>query len=403
LKLLATLALVCAILSASASASARAPTVSPIAYGVADDSSKYADDGGAHFYTNLPGAGLTENRWTLAWNPANPSAIEELPFLERAAPLARQAGVRVLLALYSKVAAQHDPEAFCSWAGTVASTVMRWGITEFVVWNEPNTRLFWFPQKDDAGRDVAAAAYEPLLARCYDTIKSANPGATVIGMGLSPRASTPQSNEPLVFLRDVGKAYRASGRALPLMDQLAIHPYPNPNRPTDAPSVGYPSPERYGISNLSRVKQAVWDAFHGTGQQTTLNGLTFRIDEIGWQVDTSGLPGYVNQENVRTVDQATQAAYLAQMVQTYFACDPTVTDVLLFLLVDEAFRNGRDATGKVVGGGWQSGLMTVGGQQREAYDKMGQLTTEGRDACADRRITWTPATSPKAKARSTGR
>lgn len=137
----------------------------------------------------------------------------------------------------------------------------RWGITEFIVGNEPNTRLFWLPQKDDAGRDVAAAAYEPLLARCYDTIKAANPGATVIGPGLSPRASTPRSNEPLAFLRDVGDAYRASGRTRPLMDELAIHPYPNPSSPTDARNVGYPSPERYGISNLSRVKQAVWDAF----------------------------------------------------------------------------------------------------------------------------------------------
>ena len=60
------------------------------------------------------------------------------------------------------------------------------------------------------------------------------------------------------------------------------------------------------------MKQAVWDAFHGTAQPTTLKGLTFRIDEIGWQVDTTGMPGYLNPENVRTVDESTQAAYLAQ-------------------------------------------------------------------------------------------
>jgi hypothetical protein len=396
-KYLATLVLVGIICVGSPAASA--PTVPPIIYGVADDSPKYADDGGKRFNKNLLGAGLSENRWTLAWNPTNPTAIEELPLLEQAAPLAQEASVRVVLALYSNVASQHDPEAFCSWAGTVAHTVRQWGITEFIVGNEPNTRLFWFPQKDDTGRDVAAPAYEALLARCYDSIKAANPAATVIGMGLSPRASTLQSNEPLVFLRDLGQAYRASGRTLPLMDQLAIHPYPNPNSPTDAPRVGYRSPNRYGISNLSRVKQAVWDAFHGSAQPTTLNGLTFRIDEVGWQVDTSGLPGYVNRENVRTVNQATQAAYLQQMVQSYFACDPTVTDVLLFLLVDEPFRNGRDATGNVVGGGWQSGLMTVDQRRREAYEEMRQLAAEGRAACSGRRIAWTPATSTKAKAR----
>jgi hypothetical protein len=392
-KLLAVLALVGVALAPSAAATA--PAVAPITYGVADDASKYADDGGARFYAGLP-AGLTQNRWTLAWNPAKPSAIEELPFLERAAPIAQRAGVRVVLSLYSKIASQHDPAAFCSWAGRVAGTVKRWGIRELIVGNEPNTRLFWLPQKDEAGRDVASAAYEALLARCYDTIKAANPGATVIGMGLSPRASTRRSNEPLVFLRDVGKAYRASGRTRPLMDQLAIHPYPNPSSPTDAPSVGYASSQRFGISNLSRVKQTVWDAFNGTSQPTTLNGLTFRIDEIGWQVDTSGLPGYVNAENVPTIDESTQATYVAQMVQTYFACDPTVTDVLLFLLVDEPYRNGRDATGKLVGGGWQSGLMTVDRRQRDSYDTMQGLAARGRDACAGRRVTWKPAAGAKA-------
>jgi hypothetical protein len=388
-KLLAALALACATFAAAATA-ATAPTVAPIAYGVADDTSKYAGDGGASFYSHLLGAGLTENRWTLAWDPDDPTSITELPFLERAAPAAQEAGVRVVLALYSKKASVHDPELFCAWAGKVAETVKQWGIKELIVWNEPNTRLYWFPQKDAAGRDVAAPAYAALLARCYDAIKAANPDAQVVGMGLSPRASTRESNEPLTFLRDVGKAYRASGRQLPLMDQLAIHPYPNPNSPTDAPSVGYPSPLRYGISNLDRVKQAVWEAFNGTAQPTTLNGLTFRIDEVGWQVDTTGLAGYVNPENVRTVSEQTQAAYLARMVQTYFACDPSVTDVLLFLLVDERYRNGRDETGRVVGGGWQSGLLTADWEPRPAYAEMAKLAAEGRAACAARVVQWAP-------------
>jgi hypothetical protein len=387
-RLLATLALVGITLSAPAGASVT--SLPPIAYGVADDVSKYADDGGAGFYPSLRGAGLTQNRWTLTWNPGKPKVIEELPFLERAAPLAQRAGVRVTLALYSKVASRHDPEDFCSWTGNVVRTVEKWGIREFIVGNEPNTRLFWLPQKDAEGTDVAAPAFTALLARCYDEIKRTNARATVIGMGLSPRASTQQSNEPLVFLRDVGKAYRASGRKRPLMDQLAIHPYPNPSSPTDAPHIGYPSPARYGISNLARVKQAVWDAFNGTGQPTTLEGLTFRIDEIGWQVDTTGLPGYVNSENVATIDEATQAAYVTQMVGTYFACDPVVTDVLLFLLLDERYRNGRDATGRLLGGGWQSGLMTFGGQRRQSYEAMGRLAAQGRSACSSRQITWAP-------------
>ena len=64
---------------------------------MADDASKFADDGGSWFYGELQGAGLTQNRWTLAFDPANPTAIDELPFIERAAPKAEAAGVRILL------------------------------------------------------------------------------------------------------------------------------------------------------------------------------------------------------------------------------------------------------------------------------------------------------------------
>src|SRR4029077_3993650 len=106
------------------------------------------------------------------------------------------------------------------------------------VWNEPNTRLYWSPQKDSSGRGVAAPQYEALLAKGYDFLHATDPAANVIARGRSPRASTNTSNEPLVFLRDVGKAYRASGRTTPIMDELSVHPYPNPSRPTDGPEVG---------------------------------------------------------------------------------------------------------------------------------------------------------------------
>ena len=380
-------------------------TMPPIAWGVSDDASKYAEDGGAWFYDELKGAGLTTNRWTLAWDSSNPQAINELPFLERAAPKAQAAGVHVLLSLYSTRASDHDPAAFCAWAAKVAQTVSVWGIHDYIVWNEPNTRLYWSPQRDDAGSDVAAPAYEALLATCYDSLHAADPAANVIGMGLSPRASTGDSNEPLVFLRDVGKAYQSSGRTTPIMDQLSIHPYPNPSKPTDGPDVGYGSPDRFGVSNLDRVKQAVYDAFNGTGQPTTVgvglrrsagtaNPLTFVVDEIGWQTNTTAYPQYANQENVATVDEPTQASFIKTMVEKYLTCDPTVTSVQLFLLVDEKYRNGRDETGKTVGGGWQSGLLTAGGAgvstPKLAYTQDAADFAGGRASCTGAPVSWSP-------------
>jgi hypothetical protein len=404
-KLAAALVLGCALLATGVAGAttgrigsgARSVGTPPIVWGVADDASKYADDGGSWFYNQLKGANLSVNRWTLAWNPSTPSQITELPFLQRAAPKAQAAGVRVELALYSTQAGSHDASGFCTWAAVVAGAASAYGIHDFIVWNEPNTRLYWTPQKDANGADVAAGEYEGLLATCYDAIHGADPSANVIGMGLSPRASTSDSTEPLAFLRDVGKAYRASGRQKPIMDQLSIHPYPNPNSPTDSPDVGYQVLDRFGISNLDRVKQAVYDAFGGTNQRTTLDGLTFVIDEVGWQTDTSDAtkyPQYVNQENVAVVSEQTQADYLKKMATKYFACDPTVTMVNLFLLADETYRNGKDATGKFLGGGWQSGLETAGGQgvsqPKASYAQVGPVFGQGRAACTGPQIAWTP-------------
>ena len=351
MRLAVLLALCGALVLPAAGAAANRTTgadVPEIAWGAADDASKFADDGGQWFYGQLAGASLTQNRWTVAFDPSNPTAINELPFLERAAPVAQAAGVRIILVLFSLKGSQHDPTQFCEWAKQVVQTVNQWGIHDFVVGNEVNTRLYWSPQKDAKGKDVAAPAYLALLATCYDTIHATDPDANVIGMGLSPRASTNQSNEPLVFLRDVGKAYRASGRTEPIMDQLSVHPYPNPGNPTDGPGVGYDNPDRFGVPNLDRVKQAVYDAFNGTGQPTTLNGLTFIIDEIGWQTDTTKYAGYVNAENVSVViSEQKQANDIRSCIATkYFACDPTVVGVQLFLLADEKYRNGRDESGK---------------------------------------------------------
>jgi len=176
---------------------------------------------------------------------------------------------------------------------------------------------------------------------------------------------------------------------------MSIHPYPNPGNPTDGPDVGYAAPNHYGVPNLDRVKQALYSAFNGTGQPTTLTGLTFRIDELGWQTDTTAYPQYYHQENVKVVSEQTQADYVKQTVQQYFACDPTVTDVEWFLLVDEATRDGKDQSGNPIGGGWQSGLLTAGGQgvstPKAAYAQDAPLFAQGRAACTGALISWTPS------------
>ena len=361
----------------------------PITFGVADDAGKFADDGGAWFNRQLQGANLTEERWTLSWSPDRPTTIDELPFLERAAPQAQADGIRVELSLYGRPASATDPTAFCAWAALVAQTVSQWGIHDYIVWNEPNTALYWSPQDDGA-----AAKYEALLAACYDSIHAADPDANVIGFGLSPRKGTATQTAPIPFLRAAGAAYRASGRTAPIMDMLSVHPYPNPNNPTDGPDVGYPDASNYGIPNLDRVKQAVWEAFDNTGQPTTVNGLLLILDEVGWQTATTQYTQYLHDENVRVVSEEQQTRYLQQATEKYFACDPTIATVNWFLLVDESTRDGRDGTGTPVGGGWQSGLLTAGGEgsstAKPAYAALAADWAAGRDACTGQAIAWTP-------------
>src|SRR5487761_932989 len=98
--------------SGVAPAGAKPKVVPPINYGVADDTGKYADDGGAWFDTMLKGANLTEERWTLQFNPLDPTHITELPFLVRAAPRAQADGIHVVLALYGRPATAHNPKLF---------------------------------------------------------------------------------------------------------------------------------------------------------------------------------------------------------------------------------------------------------------------------------------------------
>ena len=377
------------------------PGVPAINYGVADDTGKYADDGGAWFDKMLAGANLTEERWTLAFDPKNPTQINELPFLLRAAPQAQKDGIHVVLALYARPARSHNAKYFCGWAAMVAASVQQWGINDFIVWNEPNTALYGSPQKLQRPRRVRGASRSLLRLDPSRRSRGARRRLRTV-----PAVERPVADDP-------HPVYRGGGRRLSRVraDEAdhgpdVIHPYPNPSRPTDGPGVGYANKDDYGIPNLARVKQAIYVAFHGTAQPTTLNGLTFRIDELGWQTNTAAYPQYFHRENVAVVSEQTQAAYIQQTVNRYFACDPTVTDVEWFLLVDEPTRNGKNQLGLSVGGGWQSGLLTAGGDtvstQKLAYTEVAPLFAEGRSACSGGLVRWSAQTTSAAAAPSVG-
>ncbi len=334
-------------------------TASATDFGANDDTGKFAPDAGASFYRDMVAAGLREAVVTVRWQPSDPVGLRDRALLDLTVAAARSAGLAVVFATYpypprEVAGGLARPEAFGAWLAELARRYP--DVREFVVGNEPNQPAFWRPQFSRATQ-VSASAFGPFLAAGYDALKAVDPSLAVVGVGLSPRgndrpsARSNVSTSPVRFLAALGAWYRASGRTLPLMDGLSFHPYPN--RATDPLSRGYSWPN-VGFVNLDRLKQAVWDAFAGTPQPTTLNGLRLYLDEVGWQVDTVGRDGYAGDENVPVTDEETQAQVYDELVRTA-ACDPDIAAVNLFGFRDDGLRTG-----------FQAGLLRADGSPRPA-------------------------------------
>ena len=359
-------------------------------FGVADDAGKYAEDGGAQFFSMLTDLGMTENRIAVFWDPVNPTSIVDQAFLDRSVPQAMQRGIDVIFAIYPlKARALVDtPNGVQLFAQYVAKVAERYPyVRKVICLNEGNQPRFHQPQFDEAGNGISGFVQEEAMAACYDALKAVDPGIDVIGFGLSPRgnddfdAVSNVSHSPIRFLKEVGDAYRASGRTKPIADDVSIHCYPNLN--TDAPSVGYVWP-KVGCVNLDRFKQAWWDAFHGTSQplfrEAGQSGGPFVrifVDEVGYQTriapDKASL--YSGSENVPLVDEQTQASYYSQLI-ALMACDPNVALLNFFHAVDERSLPA-----------WQSGLVLPDFTRRASYTAVKEAIAANQQ-CRGAEVQW---------------
>jgi hypothetical protein len=364
---------------------AGAPAAPAAQIGANDDSAIYEDDGGAALFQQMTALGLRQVVLAARFEPSEPLQIQDEPLLEQAVGNAVAAGLRVVLAVYPYPPRELEagfatPDLFGAYVASLAEVFPQ--VTEFIVGNEPNQPAFWRPQFGANGANVSAAEFGPYLAAAYDALKAVNPGIAVVGVGLSPRgndrpdASDNISTSPVRFLRALGEWYRASGRTRPLMDAFSFHPYPR--RATDSLDRGYSWPNA-GFANLDRVKQALWDAFHGTAQRTTVDGLQLHLDEVGWQVDTSGFPGYTGLENVPVTDEQTQAAIYRALVLRA-ACDPEIAEVNFFGFRDDGARTG-----------FQAALERLDGTPRPSAEAVRAAIDEvGARGCGEPRKGWRP-------------
>ena len=255
-------------------------------------------------------------------------------------------------------------------------------INDVVIWNEPNLSYFWKPQFGADGMSVAPAAYEALLARCWDVLHAYRPGVNVVAFATAPSGNDDPkmpspSHSPVEFIRGVGDAYRATNRRAPLFDTVSHHVYGA--SPGERPWQRHTTSKRISEGDLGKLVDTLQAAFNGTKQASPgmpVDNRTVPIWylESGFQTAppaakaalysgkqtvaalpdwTGGLPWSVLPDaDSLAPDQATQ---LRDAVRLAY-CQPYVTAIFNFLLRDQPELSR-----------WQSGVLWTDGSPKASY------------------------------------
>jgi hypothetical protein len=294
-------------------------------------------------------------RVTLTWTPGESFPVgTDRTELQRAASAGRS--VRVVLAVTGPASTPPlDLAARASYCGFVANVLARYpAIHDVAIWTEPNSKRFWQPQRG------AASAYEALLADCWDTLHTAVPGVNVIA------TSAPHAR-PGDWYRAVGKAYKASARALPIFDTVGHNAYPNTS--AEPPSATH-TKRSIDEGDLARLLKVLHSAFAGTGQPLPGgHGVSVWYLEDGFQ---SQEPYSGVETDKKPVSEAEQAAQLTAAIELAY-CQPAVGAFFNFELRDDSDL-----------GGWQSGLVRPDWSAKPvfaAFVQAGHAVHAGTIAC----------------------
>ena len=374
-----------AVLTALVATGTAAPTPGvPLLVGFAEDLPK--EIGGSSAVAAADGLGGAAFRLTTLWSPGRTAPTpDESTKLQRA--VAAAAGQRLVLSVYGERASEAPKdaagrEAYCTYVRSLLVSYP--SIDDVVIWNEPNKSFFWSPQTG------APAAYEALLARCYDVLHTRFPSVNVLGLALSSTGNdNATSTSPGEFIRDVGAAYRGSGRTQPLMDTVAHHPYGLDA--AERPWRRHIGSKTIALGDWNKLMANLAFSFEGTGQPLPGEGnTTIWYTEAGSQtaVDPEKAWRYTETENVATVpdhaggepdvpvpaetspapDQSTQVLDAIRLA----ACQPYVAAYFNFLLADEPRLTG-----------WQSGAYWADLTPKDSLPAFRQAIGEARTATAN--------------------
>jgi hypothetical protein len=218
--------------------------------------------------------------------------------------------------------APHNKWPLAAFANAAAARY-RTRARHWVIWNEPNQRRWLQP--------TTPRAYVSLLNVSYAAIKRANPRAVVAGGVTAPRGNVGGVN-PVDWIR-------AMGRLGAKLDAYAHHPYPAHPRQETPWSGGCAWCKTITMADLDRLIQEVRHSFPRK---------RIWLTEYGYQTNPP--------EQWLGVSLARQATYAgAASLRAYQA--PLVDMLIHFMIQDD----GRSA-------GWQSGLRTLNGAAKPAYN-----------------------------------
>lgn len=325
--------------------------------------------------------GIRAFRLSLMWQPGQTQLHPAVRAgLDNAVVAA--SGTRIVLAVYSERGIPPLPPVghheYCAYVRNVLEQYPQ--INDVVIWNEPNLTYYWRPQFNQDGTSAAPAAYQDLLAHCWDVLHAFRPGVNVIGPVVSlwgndnPNAISNISHSPLSFIKKLGDAYRASGRTRPILDTFGHHPHP-PSA-NERPWKRHDSSVYVSLGDWGKLMDALSEAFEGTAQPLPGEGPSIWWLEVGYQtlVDFDKTHLYQPEENWRgpvpdfvggepdwppppadspAPDQATQ---LLDSVRLSY-CQPYVEAFFNFLLWDESTLTR-----------WQSGVLWYDGSRKGSYD-----------------------------------
>jgi len=326
-------------------------------------------------------AGLRGVRITSRWEPGRTEPVAgEQKQLEVVAAAARLTGMRVYVSIFHtdfRTTPTTDAQRaeFASYAAAVVRKNP--GIRDLIIGNEPNLNRFWMPQFGPGGSNAAATDYLALLAQTYDAVKKAAPTTRVIGGAVSPRGNDKPdgirpTHSPTTFIQDLGTAYRNSGRAQPVMDAFAIHPYEDNS--SEPPSATHPLTTTIAIADYGKLVRLLGTAFDGTAQPGSRLPIVY--GEFGVETtippEKAGLYTGTEPASVKPVDAATQGTFYREALALAF-CQPNVVDFLFFHAVDEPSLDR-----------WQSGMFYADGTPKPSLGAVYEAARDTRGGVIDR-------------------